>query len=329
MVRISIVIAAHNQAPELQRNLPVLLAQDFAPGFEVIVVDESSTDETGDVLKKLGSEHPNLYATYIPASSHYVSRRKLAITLGIKAAKGEWVIITEADCHPEDSAWLNTMFQKMTDEADVVLGYTGYDHDAKPFRRYLRLYSWWRQQQRPYSCDGANVAIRKQAFMERNGFLKNLRQLRGEFDFLVNESEPERIAVCKASEAHIRQEAPSNRQWKARQLFYMDTRRHLQRTFIPRLCFALTQTAIHLSYWVILAALAVAVTQQNGVMAAIAGGLLLLIVWRIFTVWRMVRAYGEQIALWQLPLLDLGIAWHYIGYWLRYQCSDKKDFERA
>ena len=237
MVSISIVIAAHDQGSELQRNLPLLLAQDFKPGFEVIVVDESSTDETEEVLKQLRAEHPNLYTTFIPASSHYVSRRKLAITLGIKAAKGKWVILTEADCHPENPAWLQTMYQEMTDANDVVLGFTSYSPDTKSSRRFVRLIHWRRQQLRPYCYDGANIAIRKQAFMERNGFLKNLSHLRGEFDFLVNETDPDRIALCNSPEARVCQEAPTNRLWDAHQLFYMDTRRHL-----PHLCSA---TVVH------------------------------------------------------------------------------------
>lgn len=330
MVSISIVIAAHDQDSELQRNLPLLLAQDFKPGFEVIVVDESSTDETEEVLKQLRAEHPNLYTTFIPASSHYVSRRKLAITLGIKAAKGKWVILTEADCHPENPAWLQTMYQEMTDANDVVLGFTSYSPDTKSSRRFVRLIHWRRQQLRPYCYDGANIAIRKQAFMERNGFLKNLSHLRGEFDFLVNETDPDRIALCNSPEARVCQEAPTNRLWDAHQLFYMDTRRHLRRTFVPRLLFTISQTAIHLSYWLILGALAVAAILQNSLIAAIAGGLLIvMLAWRTFRTWSITKSYGEQFALWRLPLLDLGIAWHYVTYWLRYRCADKKDFERT
>jgi hypothetical protein len=74
----------------------------------------------------------------------------------------------------------------------------------------------------------------------------------------------------------------------------------------------------------------VAAILQNSLIAAIAGGLLIvMLAWRTFRTWSITKSYGEQFALWRLPLLDLGIAWHYVTYWLRYRCADKKDFERT
>ena len=75
----------------------------------------------------------------IPKSSHYLSRRKLALTIGIKAANHEWVILTDADCRPESERWLTTMATHCTDENDIVLGYTNYEHNSKRFYRFERI----------------------------------------------------------------------------------------------------------------------------------------------------------------------------------------------
>ena len=95
--RLSVIMTVHDQARELEEHLSVILSQDYAPGYELIVVDESSTDDTEDVLNRMKRNCPHLYTTFIPESSHYLSRRKLALTLGVKAAKNEWLIFTEAD----------------------------------------------------------------------------------------------------------------------------------------------------------------------------------------------------------------------------------------
>jgi glycosyltransferase involved in cell wall biosynthesis len=327
---ISIVMAVHNQASELRENLPQLLALDYEPGYEVIVVDESSTDDTDDVLTQFRVEHSHLYTTYIPESSHYLSRRKLALTIGVKAAHNDWVILTEPDCRPEDERWLSAMAEGMTDEADVVCAYTGYEPGTKGSYVYQRVLTWCRQKHlRPYRYDGANLAIRKNAFMERNGFLKNLKYLRGEFDFLVNETDSDRIVMLSSPESRLRQVEPTPKMWTNAQLYYMDTRPHLKHAMMSRLFFAFNQACIHLSYLLGIAALVLSIVLRNHIYIAVSSAfLLLLILLRLSLCYRRCKACGEQIAAWKLPILDLGVAWHYIRYWLRYKLSDKTNFIR-
>lgn len=74
---VSIVLAVHDNAYELEERLPQLLEQQYRGKWEVIIVDESSTDDTQDVLTRAKAKYPRLYTTFIPESSHYISRRKL------------------------------------------------------------------------------------------------------------------------------------------------------------------------------------------------------------------------------------------------------------
>ena len=71
----TVLITAHDSLPELKRNLPHFLQQKYAPGYQVIVVCQSTDGETQDYLKRMAAEYPHLYYTYIPESSRYMSAR--------------------------------------------------------------------------------------------------------------------------------------------------------------------------------------------------------------------------------------------------------------
>ena len=95
----TVVVYCHNQGAQLQRFLPYLLNQNY-PKYEVIVVNDSSIDNTAEVISNFLVEYSNLRQTFIPDGSRNVSRRKLAIMLGIKAAHNELIVVTNANCCP-------------------------------------------------------------------------------------------------------------------------------------------------------------------------------------------------------------------------------------
>lgn len=96
----SVILTVYNQAHDLEEQLPTLLKQKYEKGYEVIVVDESSNDETPDVLKLLKNEYPHLYTTFLPKPNRRIVRRKQAFNIGIKAAKNEQIIITSISGYP-------------------------------------------------------------------------------------------------------------------------------------------------------------------------------------------------------------------------------------
>lgn len=327
--QLTIVLAVHDQAEALRRNLPQLLSQNYEAGYTVVVVDESSTDDTEDVLIQLKAAHANLYTSFIPKNSHYVSRRKLALTVGIKAAKSEWIIICEAGCHPENSEWLAGMAAELSGDAyDLVCAYTPYVKGTKGRYAFLRLLTAFRQGRSPYRYDGACIALRKSVFMERNGFLKNLPYLRGEFDFLVNETPADRVTMV-ISDNPLRQDEPTKKEWTNGQTYYMQHRNRLKRAFLKRCCFVLYQLLLHAVYWLLLAAIIYAILKQQVLIIAIATVLIVLLaVMQTLCLSRLARRYAEYIGWWKLAALDLGVAWHYARYWLRYLSSNKYDFIR-
>lgn len=114
----------------------MFLRQQYAADYQVIVVCQSTDGETQDFLKRTAAENPHLYYTYIPESSRYMSRKKLQITLGVKAAKHEWIILTEPNCRPSNDKWLQTMARQCQDPNHLVLGYVALDEETKSVRRF-------------------------------------------------------------------------------------------------------------------------------------------------------------------------------------------------
>lgn len=332
---ISIIMAVHDNASELERNLPVLLGQDYAPGYEVIVVDESSTDDTEDILKRFKNRNNNLYTTFIPESSHYLSRRKLALTLGVKAAHNEWIIIMDADCKPTDGHWLQAMAYHCDDSHDLVLGYVRYEQSAKRFYRFLRLLMSCHimrkaQKGMAYRCGGSCLALRKSKFMETNGFLKNLKFLRGEYDFIVNEqAQYQRTAVAIEPEAHIIQDAPSHKKWANEHVFYMETRRHLKRSAGFRAWFNADTALLHLNYLAQIAAIVCSAMAANWIILGIAtASLIITVALRAIIASKAMKLFGEHISLWAVPFMEMRVAWQNLFFWLRHRLSDKYDFIR-
>ena len=119
----SIIMTVYDQAHELKENLPAYLTQVYEPGYEVIVVDETSTDETPDVLKLYKRDYPNLYTTFLPKPNRLHIRRKMAFNIGLKASKNEWVIFHNICNKPTDENELQTIAEALDKNAELTFGY--------------------------------------------------------------------------------------------------------------------------------------------------------------------------------------------------------------
>nr|WP_175549418.1 glycosyltransferase family 2 protein [Xylanibacter ruminicola] len=121
--KFSIIMTVYDQDYDLRENLPAFLEQKYEPGYEVIVVDESSTDETPDVLKLLKNDYKHLYTTFLPKPTYYVKRKMQSLNIGLKAAKNDWVIFANANHKPDGDYILQAIDDTLDFTAEVVLGY--------------------------------------------------------------------------------------------------------------------------------------------------------------------------------------------------------------
>lgn len=327
----SIVLSVNEDSIEpLKEHLPTLMAQQYEPGFEVIVVNESPGQDMQDALDVMKSHYSKLYVTFIPQGSHYLSRRKLSLTIGVKAAHYDWVVFTEADCQPATSHWLETIAAYIHEDTDMVCGYTRYADKTSLYYRYERMRQWNYQylkavRRQPYAYNGCNLTVRRQLFMEHNGFLTNLRYLRGEYDFMVNEyAQPHRTAAFNDADGTVVQDAPQNKKWLMTQIYYQETRRHLDRFWGYQVKPFFDTLALHLTYGLLLVSLVYAIIVEDWLLtAAMAVGLILLSGYRIYRVRRVAGRCGEHLPFWAIPLMEFRVFWQKLFYIIQYYRTSK------
>lgn len=335
---VSVVILAHNQAASLRRNLPAILEQDYEQ-YEVIVVNNASTDETEDVLQALEFKYPHLHHTFTPSSARYISRKRLSITIGFKAARHDWVLLTEADCRPQTPYWIADMSKSFSPHTQMVLGYANYaaqntrlSRESVFFRLYHQMqYLPWAAHHQAYRGSLCNLAYRKSHFIAHRGFADDINLVSGAAELLVNRhSTADNTAVNLLPRTRIEQERiTEKRLWKQERMYYMETRRHFKKTWAYRFLFNVKQTSPWLFYLSWITAFGLTLVQSQWVLASI-GFILLIGVMILKTVLfnRSSKALGEKgfyLALW---IYELALpVWHFKSR-LSYLSSPRKQFRR-
>ena len=190
----SVIICARNERVNLEHYLQTLLVQDY-PRFEVIVVDDESEDGTREVIERYMNIDSRVRMTFVPKNARVGSSKKLALTLGAKAARYDYLLLTDADCRPESPQWISRMMNGFRNtKTDVVLGFGAYFQEKSAVNRLIQFDTLFNGLHylgaavcgHPYMGVGRNLAYRKEAFFQCGGF-SNLMTLRaGDDDLLVN-----------------------------------------------------------------------------------------------------------------------------------------------
>ena len=330
--RISILITAHDNALELDNHLPTLLSQDYPGIFEVIVVAEKGDGSTEDVLKRYLNNR-KLYYTFIPDSSRYMSRKKLMITLGVKAARYEWILLTEASSTPLSDTWLKTFAKNMTDDTNLVLGYSNYAKEAPAYYRFeqLRNACYCLNKAKggiAYRTNSNNVAFKKEEFINKGGYRGNLQFLRGEYDFLVNKyAKREQAAVETDINSWVVDAKPSKKAWRQLHANYLCVRQQLRRNKRFRLIYNFDHCLFHLNYLAILLALVFSILTSRWILTGVAAIMLILtIVIRSRMAKKVLKRSKTEIPIWKVVPYEISILWKTIKYFFWYLRTDKTEF---
>jgi len=331
-VPVSVVISVHNAAEALERNIGAWLSQDYPADYQLIVVADEGDSATDDILKRYADD-PHLQSTFVPKSSRYMSRKKLAITLGVKAARHEWIVLTEAFSRPATDKYLLTMARNFDANHNLVIGYSQYDSCTRPYYRYERLRKslyLLRTAQRgiAYRTNGTSVAFRKDEFIAQDGYRGNLESLRGEYDFLVNKYAIKgATAVETAPEAWIIDDEPIKKAWLNKQLFYQHTRQFLKRSAPRRLLCIADQALMHVTFLIGMAGIAWGAVAGNWIMLGVSlFAILLTSILRTIIMKKAMARFHEQIPSWKLLPYELTTVWRTLALMIRYRRADKYDF---
>lgn len=231
---ISVIICAREESENLRCNLNAVLEQDY-PQFEVIVINDGNTDESEDYLTLLEDKYPHLYHSFVPDSSRYISRKKLAVTLGIKASKYDWLVFTDAKCLPQSNQWLRLFARNFTSRTQIVLGYSGFErgkgwlHKRVCFDNLFTSmrYLGFALAGSPFMGIGRNLAYRKELFYEQKGFSAHLNLQRGDDDLFINQvATSENTRVETDANAIVRMQPVFRaKDWREEKISYASTAR--------------------------------------------------------------------------------------------------------
>jgi glycosyltransferase involved in cell wall biosynthesis len=209
---VSVIICARNEAENLDNYLPSILTQDY-PEYEVIVVNDCSSDDTEVILEKYLKQYPHLRKTEIKADKKFSHGKKLAVTIGIKAAKYERLLFTDADCKPDSNQWIQRMSARFSEDVSIVLGYGGHFRQSGLLNKYIRFdtliialqYFSFALAHIPYMGVGRNFGYKRSLFYSGKGFTSHFHLASGDDDLFINENATKtNTAVEFSHESHTR-----------------------------------------------------------------------------------------------------------------------------
>jgi glycosyltransferase involved in cell wall biosynthesis len=231
---VSVIIAARNEAENLKRFLPEILSQDY-PNFEVIVVDDCSLDDSREILSEMQTKYANLIVSWVPENAVQRRGKKMALSIGIKAASNEWLLFTDADCYPASKHWIKSMATFMHDDYDFVLGYGAYRYEKSILNQFIRFdtlkialrYGGYAKLGQVYMGVGRNLAYRKSLWTENRGFAGFFHLASGDDDLFVNAyAKAQRTAVCFSAESKTQSlPATSFSEWRDQKSRHMSSSR--------------------------------------------------------------------------------------------------------
>lgn len=191
---VSVIVCARDEADEIERNLPGVLFQQYRTTHEVVVVNDNSQDDTKYLLEGLYKDFKQLHIVELKQEAMHIPGKKFPLSVGIKSAKHEILLLTDADCIPASEHWMRIMQDAFVPGIEIVLGYGKYKKrkgllnwlvrfDA--FHTALQYFSF-ALGKKPYMGVGRNLAYRRDLFFRNKGFAAHHHLPGGDDDLFIN-----------------------------------------------------------------------------------------------------------------------------------------------
>lgn len=230
-VPVSLIICAKNEAENLRAHLPSYINQKY-PTFEIILINDTSFDDTLEVMEAYAERYPNIRIVNVAENETFWGMKKYALTLGIKVTKYDHLVFTDADCKPASEYWLAEMAGCFTADKTLIIGYGAYtkvkNSLVNALIRFETIFSAMQYlsmavKGNAYMGVGRNLAYHKSEFLTHNGFANHMHIRSGDDDLFVNEvATKTNTAVCFAKDAFTY--SPAEKSFKG---WFNQKRRHI------------------------------------------------------------------------------------------------------
>ncbi len=316
---VSIVVCARNEEKNLIEHVPVIMEQDY-PEFELVVVNDSSWDDTEGILKALQVRYPDMRVLNLDEEKQNMQGKKFALTLGIKAAKHEIILLTDADCVPLTNQWIKQMVAQVNDQTQIVLGVSPYISYPGWLNKIIRFdtlmiaasYIGFARCGKPYMGVGRNLCYTKDVFFKVGGFRNHYSISSGDDDLFINQVTTSRnTAVVNVPEAHTISEPKKT--WSD---WFAQKRRHFTTTPLYKPQHKTMLMLWPLSFVLMFVGYAAAIVFQTGVLL-VSGVLLLRYITQIVTLHKVaVRLAQRKDLVWLAPFLEVHLHTLNLGLYL-------------
>lgn len=191
---VSVIICARDEAPKLLTHLPGALSQTYPSTHEIIVVNHNSQDETRFLLDEFKKTFKGLHIVNLEQEAIGIPGKKYPLSMGIKEARHEIVLLTDADCMPASEFWMQKMQDGYNNGIEVVLGYSPYKKAPGALNKIIRFDTFHTAIQYlsyalagiPYMGVGRNLSYKKDIFFKNKGFSAINHIPGGDDDLFIN-----------------------------------------------------------------------------------------------------------------------------------------------
>ena len=230
---VSVIVCARDEAHNIAKNLPGILVQQYKTTHELIVVNDNSTDETKYLLDEFKKTFKNLNPIRLTQEAKGIPGKKFPLSMGIKSARYEIVLLTDADCIPASEFWIQKMQDGYYDGKQIVLGYGAFHKKPGMLNKLIRFETFHSALQYlsfalaglPYMGVGRNLSYKKELFFNNKGFSAINHIPGGDDDLFINMVANKRnTAIVIDKDAHTLSEAaPTWRIWQRQKYRHFTT----------------------------------------------------------------------------------------------------------
>lgn len=208
---VSVIVCARDEAHNLVKTLPGLLVQDYKTTYEIVLVNDNSTDDTKYLIDEFKKSFKNINLIQLTQEAKMISGKKFPLSMGIKSAKYEIVLLTDADCVPASEFWIQQMQDGYDENIEIVLGYGAYHKKPGLLNKLIRFETFHTALQylsyalagKPYMGVGRNLSYKKEVFLRNKGFSSINQIPSGDDDLFINQvATSTNTAICIEHTAH-------------------------------------------------------------------------------------------------------------------------------